>query len=149
MENSLELVKLLNVIQQLNENCAFVKEVNGYEILSFTKSECDEIMIEMEALESHCRGGNETGFSSSVSEDAARTALQTEAGDLVFNALLLCHILARDYSIDLNAAIQSVREKVTRRSPHVFPRTEGGEVEPASTRAEAEAIWQREKAKEH
>ena len=74
--------------------------------------------------------------------------LQTELGDLIFNALLLGHVLARDFGIELTTAISSVREKVMRRSPHVFPRHQGASLEPAPTRAAAQEIWNREKEKE-
>jgi NTP pyrophosphatase (non-canonical NTP hydrolase) len=77
-------------------------------------------------------------------QDACCRRLEGELGDVLFDALLLarkCEV-ATAGKVSLSGALAVAAEKVRRRCPHVFAG------EPAPTRADAEAIWQREKAKE-
>jgi len=68
--------------------------------------------------------------------------LESELGDLFFDAFLLAATCRREHGIDVAAAFRGAAAKVRRRCPHVFAG------EQAHSKAEAAAIWQREKAKE-
>mmetsp|Transcript_2708 Transcript_2708/g.4735 ORF Transcript_2708/g.4735 Transcript_2708/m.4735 type:complete len:187 (+) Transcript_2708:173-733(+) len=150
------MFELMDVIRELMDRCSFVGDVSAYEIIKFAKSELDEIQLEMCISDAHNdrgdrrrsleTGGMIPGSNTPLPEKSDTenlSSLQTELGDLIFNSLLLASVLQRDYpGIKLDKAIETVIEKVVRRSPHVF----GNEV--ALTRKEAEALWQREKAKE-
>uniref|UniRef100_A0A7S0ZCG5 NTP pyrophosphohydrolase MazG-like domain-containing protein n=1 Tax=Timspurckia oligopyrenoides TaxID=708627 RepID=A0A7S0ZCG5_9RHOD len=126
-----ELHALVETVDELMSRCSFCDDVSALEILHFARSEIDEIQLEVEHV------------IADPNDRHSRNALQTELGDLIFNALLLSAVVERDCGVDPAAAIAAVREKVRRRSPHVF----GGEI--ATSRKEAEAFWQREKGKEN
>jgi tetrapyrrole methylase family protein/MazG family protein/ATP diphosphatase len=77
-----------------------------------------------------------------ASESEDRSELRDELGDLLFQIIFYAHIAAEQKDFDIQDAITSVHEKMTRRHPHVF-----GDVKVSST-AEVLANWEAIKAVE-
>ena len=77
-----------------------------------------------------------------ASESEDRADLRDELGDLLFQIIFYAHIAAEQRDFDIQDAITSVHEKMTRRHPHVF-----GDVKVSST-AEVLANWEAIKAVE-
>ena len=139
--------------------CAWFGDVSPTELVDFTRSELREVEQELATLRklkveavghllatvSWADGPRGPHWKDEQDEqDACCRRLQGELGDVLFDALLLarkCEV-ATARQVSLAGAFSMVAEKVRRRCPHVFAG------EPAPTRADAEAIWQREKAKE-
>lgn len=139
--------------------CAWFGGVSPTELVNFTRSELVEVEQELATLRnlkveavgdltatvSWPGGPHGPSWKEDQDEqDACCRRLQAELGDVLFDALLLarkCEV-ATAGQVSLSGAFAAAAEKVRRRCPHVFAG------EPAPTRADAEAIWQREKAKE-
>jgi len=77
-----------------------------------------------------------------ASESEDRSELRDELGDLLFQIIFYAHIADEQKHFDIQDAITSVHEKMTRRHPHVF-----GDVKVSST-AEVLANWEAIKAVE-
>ena len=118
--------------------CLWTQEKTADQLVEYTKSELLEVT---EAIENRRHGDDDDGTKAVLPHPS--DDLESEVGDLLFDALLLARICERDFSdCTLEGMLRRVSEKIVRRCPHVF----AGEV--ISSSADAAAIWQREKAKE-
>lgn len=72
-------------------------------------------------------------------------ALKEELGDLLLQIVLHSRIAEEKGFFNFNDVVEQVNEKMIKRHPHVFRRSETGEVK---TTAEVDKHWDREKAKE-
>lgn len=68
--------------------------------------------------------------------------LKEELGDIFYDSLFLLLIAEKSNKVDIEETIKNVREKVRRRSPHIF-----GDVK-AETREEVDKNWHEIKKKE-
>ena len=119
---------LINVVDSVMHTCPWTQIKTFDQMIEYTQSELNEIK---EATTTR----KTTNSLVQSSDD-----LESELGDLLFDALLMTRICERDYEhVTLQGALQRAVEKITRRCPHVFGN------EKISTPAEAAAIWQREK----
>merc|ERR1712166_1118423 len=119
---------LINVVDSVMHTCPWTQIKTFDQMIEYTQSELNEIK---EATTTR----KTTNSLVQSSDD-----LESELGDLLFDALLMTRICERDYEhVTLQGALQRAVEKITRRCPHVFGN------EKISTPAEASAIWQREK----
>ena len=124
-------VNLLQCVDSVLQRCPWTRQKTVAQLLDYTSSELEEIK---EAI------ANQTSNATNVnpSDD-----LESEVGDLLFDAFLLARICERDFKdCTLERMFQRVTEKIQRRCPHVFAN------EKCETAEAAAAIWQREKAKE-
>lgn len=139
--------------------CAWFGGVSPTELIDFTRSELVEVeqeLVTLRKLKVEAVGqlvatvswpGGPCGPSWKEEQDEQEACcgrLEGELGDVLFDALLLvrkCEV-ATSGQVSLAGAFAAAAQKVRRRCPHVF----AGERAP--TRADAEAIWQREKARE-
>ena len=125
-------VNLLQCVDSVMQHCPWTGQKTVAQLVDYTSSELEEIK---EAI-AHQQSSNATNIN--PSDD-----LESEVGDLLFDAFLLARICERDFKeCSLERMFQRVTEKIQRRCPHVFAN------ETCETAEAAAAIWQREKAKE-
>lgn len=128
-----EVEQLLRVVNALTScptegGCPWTAEQDAMGIIEHAKGELDEVREEI------------------VLGDAAEhKALESELGDLLFNAILLIKLCERDGlgGATLEGAAQSAQAKLRRRAPFIF-----GEGEQPKTPEEANAIWRAAKKRE-
>ena len=138
-ESSSAALGLLNVVDSVMRECLWTQEKTADQLVEYTKSELLEVT---EAIENRRHDGDDDDGTKAILPHPSDD-LESEVGDLLFDALLLARICERDFSdCTLEGMLRRVSEKIVRRCPHVF----AGEV--ISSSADAAAIWQREKAKE-
>ena len=145
-ESSSAALGLLNVVDSVMRECLWTQEKTADQLVEYTKSELLEVTEAIENRRLLTQEKTEDGDD----DDGTKAVLphpsddlESEVGDLLFDALLLARICERDFSdCTLEGMLRRVSEKIVRRCPHVF----AGEV--ISSSADAAAIWQREKAKE-
>jgi NTP pyrophosphatase (non-canonical NTP hydrolase) len=128
-----EVIELIHVVDSVMKKCPWAKTKTANQLLSYTVSELEEIK---EAIDNR-------GVDGGKEEETSSDDLESEVGDLLFDAILLARTCERDFSnCSLNRMFSRVAEKIRRRCPHVF----AGEM--CTSPEEAGMIWQREKLKE-
>ena len=128
-----EVEQLLRVVNALTTcpsegGCPWTAEQDAMGIIEHAKGELDEVREEI-----------------ILGDDAEHKALESELGDLLFNAILLIKLCERDGlgGATLEGAAQSAQAKLRRRAPFIF-----GEGERPKTPEEANAIWKAAKKQE-
>jgi len=125
-------------------------------IVKALRSEADEVCQELDLI-----AKAREGEAADVCDDSGKSAallppneegqppsrprvkeLQSEIGDVLFNALLLALVAERDLGISAACCFAGIRDKIIRRCPHVF----GDET--AVTVDDASALWMAAKAAE-
>ena len=130
--------ELLGVVDAVVQQCPWTAHKTTDQMVEYSHSELEEIKEAIENRKTQTSSATCCNTHVRSSDD-----LESEIGDLLFDALLLARICERDFEhVTLRGALERATEKITRRCPHVFA---GERVE---TAAEASAIWLREKAKE-
>ena len=125
-------IELIHVVDSVMQKCPWTKTKTANQLVQYTKSELEEIQeamdIEMSKNSGACHPSDD---------------LESEVGDLLFDALLLARIVERDFTgCSLERMLERACQKIQRRCPHVF------DGEPCASAEDAAAIWQREKSKE-
>ena len=93
---------MMNVIELKKAKCPWMRTKDAPFFVKSCKGELEEVLAEL---------SNETILSEDVED---------EVGDVMFSALLLATVCARDYGISIARAIERTAEKVAERCPYVF-----------------------------
>lgn len=132
------------------ENGTFwCEDVDPRKMVEWTLSELAEVEEEIKAADEALH--REASFPDACQKPAAqaRSRLQDELGDLVFDVLMLGCVCERRFgsgrhAVSLSGAVSDAAAKVKRRCPYVFGPLQG----PAPDRAAEEAAWASAKAAE-
>ena len=93
---------MMNVIELKKVKCPWMRTKDAPFFIKCCKGELDEVLAEL---------SNETISSEDVED---------EVGDVIFSALLLATVCARDHGVNIARAIERTAEKVAERCPYVF-----------------------------
>tara|TARA_B110001452_G_scaffold34480_1_gene26597 strand:- start:316 stop:870 length:555 start_codon:yes stop_codon:yes gene_type:complete len=117
------LSELVARVAQLGRECPWTAEQTPQTVLSYMKEECSEV---------------EAALNTAASEE-----LTSELGDVLFNALLLIEVCARDGGVSVDAAAAASVSKLRRRYPPLFDGSLDG-----MSAAQANEAWSTGKAAE-
>lgn len=127
--------RLFAVVAELMRKCPWTAAMDAPTMLSWMRSELDEVQVALEQLR-HEGARDAKG---------AREALISELGDVLFDALMLNALAARDLALDPDAAWSAAATKVERRTPYMELWGDGSV---ARTAQEASAMWLAAKIRE-
>lgn len=149
------LAELLSVAEMVARpvparGCPWVERQTVASIVTSLRGEADEVCEELNliAAESEAAAVGEGAMhqreeACGAAKTFSRTKeLQSEIGDVLFNALLMVLVAERDMGVSVAGCFSDIRDKIIRRCPHVF----GDEV--AATPGEASALWKAAKDRE-
>ena len=139
--------------------CPWVASQSSINMVAQLRGEADEFQTELEILAAATTktkvedgGGGDKALSGNVAVDIpsskkekkkGHAALQNELGDVIFDALLLAAVAARDHAgVSMSGCFEDAAAKVRRRCPHIFGKAM------AATAADASALWLAAKAQE-
>eukprot|EP00419_Tripos_fusus_P014149 CAMPEP_0172737000 /NCGR_PEP_ID=MMETSP1074-20121228/116542_1 /TAXON_ID=2916 /ORGANISM="Ceratium fusus, Strain PA161109" /LENGTH=229 /DNA_ID=CAMNT_0013566313 /DNA_START=218 /DNA_END=904 /DNA_ORIENTATION=+ len=127
--------RLSAVVAELVRNCPWTATVDASTMISWMRSELDEFKAALEQ------------FRDEGTEDAkvAREALISELGDVLFDALMLNAVAARELALDPDAAWKAAATKVENRTPYMWLWGDGSV---ARTAQEASGMWAAAKLRE-
>ena len=117
-----EFVKTANIIRRIVRECPWGKEQDLGEHIKKLSGEVEEL---------------KEAFETKNLEE-----IKDELGDVFYDALFLLILAEKDYKINIEEVIRTVRKKIERRKPYLF---EDMKVE---TKEEALKIWNEIKMKE-
>ncbi|GMH90952.1 hypothetical protein TrVE_jg13141 [Triparma verrucosa] len=133
--------RALNLVALLNEACPWTATVKPEEMVNWLKSECEETLTEVKVM----RSIDPATLPASQLSHHIRS-LQSELGDVLFDALMLNSICARDFGFDPAESWHAATAKVERRTPYMKEWGEKGVT--AETSEEAEELWRAAKKEE-
>lgn len=113
MDKTLEnFSNLLEIIRRLRapDGCPWDKEQTPYTMRSSVLEECYEVL---------------DALADTVSADEYAAHAKEELGDLLFNVLMVSYMFEQAGDFSIGDVLKEVSEKIVRRHPHVFGKTEG------------------------
>ena len=122
-----DLSELVERVAQLGRECPWTAEQTPQTVLSYLREECSEV---------------EESLNAAASEERT-SELASELGDVLFNALLLIEVCARNGGVSVDEAAAASVSKLRRRYPPLFDGTLGG-----MSMAQANEAWVSGKAAE-
>lgn len=130
--------RLISVVAELQQSCPWTATLDGHTMVTWLRSELHEVETAMEVARCAMR-------EASGAQESSRRELVAEVGDVLFDALMLQAVMAREFSFDPSEAWTSAAAKVERRTPYVELWGDGSV---ARTALEATDLWKREKLRE-
>ena len=136
--------ELIDVVKELNRSCPWTLSVSPSQMLEYAKTEIQEIRDEIETLKL------ERPKKSKTNENKDATPLESELGDLLFDALMLVSICEREYPSEVRGferVWSQAARKIKSRTPYMKKWREDDSCV-AKTKEDAERIWLKKKRQE-